>query len=440
MAGSLDSMGWLAVSAALALSGAGQAASRLDAQWIRTDAKTGAFIRKALEEGQLDAASFTARLDELKRSGRVEELAAFQQEVTGESPRFDLQKDADHVEVAEDERYPVGIQLELAPSLRGGWADLSYQFRHAAKQGRNRIDEASVQGVATIGPDRWELLGGWGDGESERLLLASVTGGDGELPPGAAVREVFLDCELREASGADLETFGRATPETRAKAVEWLRSRSSVLATAHLRSSSALRVAFRDSLNWVHEDDDEWDTAELGLMLDADVYLGPAARLMDVSVVGRWHPRDAPRPPDEPQFRLVGADTVTSGETLLIEPQARPDSGPVPVLLVTATARSEGADAGRWEQGILPAEGEIGVRSYRVHPRFARAMWPGDLRPRGSGLAERLKEHGLEFPEGTRATFMPGTSEVVLQHQRGGHAKFEEILQSLDLAFPPGGE
>jgi hypothetical protein len=419
----------------------------LELRVLKTDAATAGYIQKAVDEGRVTAVEMEDRLDGLKGKGTVTEHGRFKQAFGAGGEPIEFKKDAEEIRIADGELAPVGLFLEVEPYASPlGLVDMRFDVNHSVSVRKNRIELDRTLSSATVKADAWEILAAWGDGAESTLLMAHVAGVEKEREPAfhdGNIREIICHGELILCEENDLKTFGRSTPATRAKAIDWLKKRGEALSRSSLRIRSGQKVTQQNVLQWIH-DKNGWDTAELGLTVEVEGQVGPFGKLVDLRVEAAWHPRDVPRPPDGPlcEFRL--ADTASSGETFVVEPKTRPDAGPVPVLFVTPVVHTI------LEAGERPAPssggkaGGIGVYRHFVHPSFMRKLAelakfnPNPVAgmvqvPRPKDLLEEL---GMKFPDGTRVSFRPSHCEVTLMHTAEGNALFEQILKESDLALP----
>lgn len=413
---------------------------------LKTDPKTAGFIRKAIDEGLINAAEMEDRLDQLDRGGKVSEVARFTQAFSPDGEKIAFEKDVTEIKIADGELMKVGIFLEVEPHASHlGLVDLRFDLNHSVSIRKNRIDSDRTLVGLTVKANTWQILTDWGDASEATLLMAKFSGIETKANPArldSSLREIHCRSELLLCDADDLKKFNRSTPATRAKAIDWLKGRGAMVATSGLQFRSGQKVVQQDVLEWIH-DDNGWDTAELGLTLEVEGTIGPFGKLLDLRLNASWHPRDANRPPDEPQFAFVLADAAVSGSTLVIEAKARPDEGPVPVLFVTPRTLTihEGA-----EPRVSSPQSKLtqtGSRTYLVHPAMMRKLAeaakfnpaPAAGVVRMPMLKELLEELGMSFPESTRVMFDSSRCRVILFHNPEGHARFEAILAKHELAI-----
>lgn len=419
--------------------------------WVlRMNHTTAEFVGKAVEEQKFTAAELEDRLGELVKKGTVTELGRFKQTFSPDGEKLAFSKDVGAAAVADGEQMRTGLYLELEPVVGAmGLVALRLDFDHPVSVGPNRLAEDRVMSFALLEGDRWELLCASGTGEVTTLLLGRFTRVvKPERRSLQTQREVVCRAELFLCEPDDLKTFGRSTPATRAKAIAWLRGRGDLAASGTVRLYSGQKVLWQNQLLWVH-DTNGWDTAELGMTLEAVAQVGPHGTLVDLQIDASWHPRDADKPPVQPLARFRGAETLQSGGTLVIQSAAPSGDGPVPVLFVSPELHS-------WQEAEVPvvptrpASPETFVaRRHPVHPSFPRRLMEiTKLEPvQDLGLPpprpaqELLAALGLPFPEGARVAFFDASCEVLLIHTAEGDALFRKILAEYDLLPPePGAE
>lgn len=428
--------------------GSVRAETAVDIRLMKADPATAGFIRSAVEERRFAATELEDRLDQLMTGGKVTELARFRQAAIASGMRIEFKKDAGEAEVADGEKMPMGITLEIESTFDAGdTVNMRFAFSNQQSVRKNQIEVDHTMSSAMVTANAWEVISAWGDASESMLLMAHFSGdaakgkSEGEAN---GLREVFCDGELILCDANDLKTFGRATPSNRAKAVGWLRERGELVARSGLRVNSGQRATQKDSLDWIH-DANGWESAQLGMVMDLQAQVGPFGESVDLDVSASWSPRDTPKPPAAPFAEFRHADTTASGSTLVIEAKTRPDKGPVPVLFLTPhirTLREGNPGAGSRPD---PKPGGISSRFYFVHPSFLRKIAArGGAQANADpqlGLPPRplkalLEEMGMPFPVGTQISFIPSDCRVLLNHDAKGHALFQSIINQLGLAVP----
>lgn len=426
----------------LAVSVSASTAAEADIRLLRTDVKTAAAIRLAVDDPKIEAGTFTTRLDGMISAGRVETLASFQQPFEGsDSGSFKLTANEDSMLTESEDLIELGIKLDLNLRVDGGLVDATYVFSNMVKERKDRLAtrEGQQHGLA-MEPASWHLLQSWGDADSEDLLLARFTGVPGnESSSTGAIRETAYRCELREIKDADLATFGKSTPATREKAVAWLRDRSPLLACATLRVPAMGRSTGGDQTSWFFERRGEWDTKKLGLELDILSNMGPDGRLADATIEGTWEPKGGKRTDTEATFAWSTGETFTTGETRIFPPTRGRTSGSSPMLVVTAVIDNIREGRSFERTGPLPTGDEAATLTYRVHPSLRRKLRGDSPKSRNSSLMDDLKRHGMTFPAKTSAQHLTN-GHVLLRHTREGHLKFQEILDQLGCRLDPPAE
>jgi len=194
-------------------------------RWLETDPKTGDSLLSAIKAKTLSADALGAKVDQLVKGGQIIEVVAFNKKfVSGE--RFLLKPEAG--------KMPLLIEAEANASreLLDLRCALEWTPKTPKGSGLLRINTSTM-----FSGQHWHLFGRWGDAKTETLLLACGSG-LGEPTPderlSAAVHPpvvIHLDAEWRETTSSDLAKVAMASPESRSKALAWLRGRSTLLAS-----------------------------------------------------------------------------------------------------------------------------------------------------------------------------------------------------------------
>ncbi len=311
---------------------------------------------------------------------------------------------------------------------------------------KNKIEADRTTSTASLKANVWEIIAAWGTASESFLLMTHFSGvvvKEEREPPTNSLREILCSSELILCDATDLETFGRATPATRSKAVSWLRERGELVATSELRTYPGRMVSQKDALDWIH-DTNGWNTTPLGMKIDLRGHVGTAGELVDLEVAASWSPRDTPKPPETPFAEFRHAETTSTGSTLVIEPKTRPDKGPVPVLFLTPHVSTHQEGMARETVQTGPRAGEITWGWYSVHPAFLRKLGGADVAGANPSphlhpsppLRPLLGKMGMQFPSGTQIRFIDSDSQVLLIHNAQGHARFQAIINQSGLAIP----
>jgi hypothetical protein len=198
-------------------------------RWLQTDPKTADAIVDTLKANTMEADAFSAKIDPQIRSGKITEVASFDRKIiSGE--RFLLRPVAANL--------PLVMEAEAAVSHDGLLMDLRCvpEWTPKTTRGTGLLRSSTA---LTICRQHWSLFARWGDGKADTLLLAC--GGSTPTQPAEQSTKgpingtpitVHLDAEWRETSAEDLAKLAQAPPESRAKALAWLRGRSTLLANA----------------------------------------------------------------------------------------------------------------------------------------------------------------------------------------------------------------
>ncbi len=199
----------------------------LQFRWLQTDPKTADAIVDLIKANNLSADAFSAKIAPQIKSGKITEVAAFDRKIiSGE--RFLLRPANGNL--------PLVIEAEA--TVGNGYMDLRCVAECTPKtpmgSGLLRCNTATM-----LSRQHWYLFARWGDGKTDTLLLAC--GGSNPTKPavpqvkssiGGTPVMIHLDAEWRETSAADLAKVLEAPPESRTKALAWLRGRSTLLASA----------------------------------------------------------------------------------------------------------------------------------------------------------------------------------------------------------------
>lgn len=203
----------------------------LQFRWLQTDPKTADALLNAIKANKLSANAFGAKVDEQVKVGKITEVAGFNQKfVSGE--RFVLKPATGKI--------PLLMEAE-ATMNEAGIVDLRCVPEWTPKTPRGsgllRLNASTM-----LAPQRWHLFGRWSDAKTDSLLLACVSGLVEPTPaPTAEARfaraahpliVIHLDAEWLETTAADLAKATQAPPASRAKALVWLRGRSTLIANA----------------------------------------------------------------------------------------------------------------------------------------------------------------------------------------------------------------
>ena len=429
--------------------GSVRAEPAIEIRLIRTDPAAAGIIRTAVQEGRFTATEIGGRLDKMISGGKAREIARFKQAAIASGSRIEFRKDDREFEVADGIRMPMGITLEIEPTLGpDGLVDLRFSFSNKQSARKNRIEVDSTMAAVTLKADEWQVIAAWGDASESMLLMAHVSGHEAETETMAAsnsLREIFCDGELMLCDPNDLKTFGRSTPATRAKAVGWLRERGELVATSGFGVHSGQIATQKDALDWIHEIDNGWDTAQLGLEINLRGQVDPFGETVDLDVFASWSPLDARKPEETPHAEFRHGETTSSGTTIVIEAKARPEKGPVPVLFLTPHNRTLREAKAMKVSQVDAKPGDLTTRRYPVHPSFLRKLGaeggaqavpaPPMILPAQppKALLERM---GMAFPAGTNVVFIPSDCQILLSHNSEGHARFVDITNRLGVAVP----
>lgn len=275
--------------------------------------------------------------------------------------------------------------------------------------------------------DRWELMDFWKNSQETTLCLARITDYPVDTVAEAQFPVTALHLELLEIQPGDVAQFRKSTPATREKAADWLRGRSKLLAATVARIKPGQRSSHEDAVTSL--------TGETGgfTLLSEQVTSGDG-RKVDVTFNAGWQDPEKPAAEEDCKFS-VGA-TLDAGVSELFEPSvARPSNGPLPVLLVTPQVALPKDYAPKHAASKDPAAlpDKITTAIYPVAVDFMRVIQgKQDLKKR-TLLIEALANRGLEFTQGTSATFRYDSCEVLLTHSRQGHLKFVSLLKELNL-------
>jgi len=193
---------------------------------LQTDQKTAESLVNALKANNLAADAFGVKIDQLVKGGKITEVVAFNKKFAS-GVRFVLRPETGKI--------PLVMEAEATTS-ESGYVDLRCVPEWTPKTPRGsgllRINTAT-----TLSRQRWHLFGRWSDGKTDCLLLACASGLAEPIPTAdeRIVRAVHppiaihLDAEWRETTVADLAKVAQAPPESRCKALVWLRGRSTLL-------------------------------------------------------------------------------------------------------------------------------------------------------------------------------------------------------------------
>jgi len=205
-------------------------------RWLQTDPKTADAIIETLKTNHLSADDFSAKIDPQIKNRKITEVAAFDRKIiSGE--RFVLKPTND--------KLPLVMEAEATVGDGGRYMDLrcvpEWIPKTSMGSGLLRCNTAT-----TLSRNHWYLFARWGDSKTDTLLLACGGGSNPTKPAMEQDKLVFshapivvhLDAEWRETNAADLAKVQEAPPENRAKALAWLRERSTLLASATSTSRS----------------------------------------------------------------------------------------------------------------------------------------------------------------------------------------------------------
>ena len=201
----------------------------LQFRWLQTDSKTADALVNAIKGNKLAVDVFGAKIDEQVRSGKITELAFINKKfISGE--RFVLSPKTG--------KMPLGIEAVASVRENGSLVDLRYVMEWTPKvPGGTGL--LKMNSGMTISNRFYHLCGRWADARTGFLLLACASGlavpaptPDGPLDrAGNPAIASHIDTEWRETTAADLAKVTQAPPESRAKALVWLRGRSTQIAS-----------------------------------------------------------------------------------------------------------------------------------------------------------------------------------------------------------------
>ena len=416
---------------------------RLELRLLQMDHRSAALLENEIRDKAISAVRFEERLDAMIKSRSMSELGRFVKEPVPNGEIVSFKQDIGEIKVADDQSMPMGIMIETEPTFGGaGLMNMRLAFERYSKKSRNKIVAAKTHAAVTLENDRWKSLSAWGDESQRTVLLGKASGLKHEEQPGnGRLWEVHYQSELRWCEPADLKTFGKSTPATQAKAVDWLLKRSELIATSDFRETGGNISTQENGLYWIH-DDQGWDTKQLGLVLNLRGMLGPGGDLVDVQVAGTWHPTDAGRPPKEPEFSYQFATTTGLGTTFVIGPEAPRDAKRLPVIFMTPNVEVLMESKRPPRDSRPPAPDQLGSVVYPVHPSLMRKLAevakfePQAGMPRimaQPALRDLLEDTGLEFTAGTSVSFDTADCNVILTHHAKGHQTMVEILTKHNL-------
>ena len=333
-------------------------------RWLQTDPKTADAIVETLKANNLSADALSAKIDPQVKAGKITEVAAFDRKiVSGE--RFVLKP--------ADGKLPLVMEAEA--TVGNGFMDLRCVPEWTPKTPRGsgllRCNTAT-----TLSRHHWYLFARWGEAKMDTLLLAC--GGSNPAKPSLPQNKwaikgtpimVHLDAEWRESTAADLAKVAQTPPESRAKALVWLRGRSTLLASASGTCKSGQKS--RHEHLW-------------GGKSDAELEEESAKRADD----------DAKEPPPRP------------GVTFGWEPTIMASDQPLPTLPLTAPIDENVAKANEY---ILSQELSLRLDATYVPPKSRSKSQGAEFVFRG----DKLQAGVPEFVAATAAT-QQGQPVVVL--------------------------
>ncbi len=216
-----DIVGWLAADAVTA--------PTIQFRWLQTDPKTADAIVDVIKARNLSAEAFSAKIAPQISNGKINEVASFDRKIIS-GRRFLLRPVAANL--------PLVMEAEATVSQDGLLMDLRCVPEWTPKSTRGS-GLLRCNTALTLSRKHWSLFARWGDGKTDTLLLAC--GGSTPTKPAEQSTKgpingtpitVHLDAEWRETTADDLAKLAQTPPESRAKALAWLRGRSTLLASA----------------------------------------------------------------------------------------------------------------------------------------------------------------------------------------------------------------
>lgn len=263
-------------------------AAQVHIRWLQTDPKTGDSLVRTVEEATVGAEALDAKISQLVKGAKITELAAFKEKAVANKTT--------QLKAAPGSA-PLVVEMETDIS-GGGLTHLRYAAEWSPRTPKG-VGLARINSCMTLSGARWHVLGRWNDTKADSILLARGVGGADTAKTGDADLQrqraayppvgVHLTAEWMDVDMADLDKANQAPPETRAKALLWLRGRGTPLGSVSCAGMNAQR-AILDHF-WGGKTDEEMEKE--------------AARNED---------EDPKNPPPRPGFTLEWESNIDGGD------------------------------------------------------------------------------------------------------------------------------
>lgn len=391
---------------------------------IRAANETAVPLKEAVEEQKLPPDELASRITKLIGAGKIQQLARYDQPYI--EGKLERKTPTGTLSSPKGELFHLGInfEAEIYGEDSSSKIDLRVLAEITEEKSPREYFWKTFYSSQSLYNENWTLLNVWNNGSHSTLLLARVT----DRPPAELdLPATSLEIDLLEIDPADLAQFRKSTPETRQKAMTWLRQRSKLLATGMIHSRAGNKTTFEDATTTMSGEKGGF-TCETVQETSSD------GRKVDVSIRASWQNRDKPSRVAEYQFAI--GSTLDAKTPQFFEPTTGSNlPGALPVLLVTpkVTLPNNYTEPPAVQRDPATIPDKISFITYPVAAHFSRTihgpLYESDLVPLEKGLGQ----HGLEFPMGTSVGYHSGKPLVLLNQNREGHLKFMQILKTLKL-------
>ncbi|MFC7338283.1 hypothetical protein ACFQY0_13900 [Haloferula chungangensis] len=293
--------------------------------FLRTNHTTAEALRKSISENTLPSDQFEQKIDSLIAQNTVTELAKFDGALEDQK-KVSHEKSTGEIEIKEiEEVIPMGIRLDVAAniSIKGPLIDLAYQASIQEKDKRLQWNKYEATSAATFIGNRWHCIHYWRRADEVTLLLTRLSSiPEAEGITSSNVSTLHLNYELLSVSPADLAKFGKSTPATRSKAIIWLRGQAEVLDETRITCRSGEKGTHMHSLDVLTEDNDLWDTWNLGSTVSIETNIAASGLTANLVLEASW--QDPKKSQPEPDYRFEVRKELKTGVTELIHPSSKP--------------------------------------------------------------------------------------------------------------------
>lgn len=413
--------------------------------WIlKTDPKTADSITGALENNEISSDKFDEVVTKLIKGRKVEVIArALADNSITERQNFDELTEVfsfrDAGEINQMGRF-IGLETIFDKSKTLCYPDIHYTS--LSKLDSSKFQFFETFSSYTIQVNRWSLAGFSREGDS--VILTLVNAATNQAGPQAALpAQESLIFELYEVSNSDIEKFNKSTPNTRQKAIAWLKSRGTEIYVNKIASASGEHSMHQNRVCWVYEDAGSYSSAQMGYISSIhSVQTSYERDSLFVWTKVEWSIPDKPKLKPDYDFRIKSK--LSNNEAKVFFPTTlNNDANKNLALVITATISgpentalspySQSSSAAAYtQQYIVPVNfiNALQERYDKKNPHPGKDTWEhGVISP--TRVKDLLISESINFPDKANATLSSRNSILTLYNTKEGHDAFKKLLEGL---------